>query len=67
MVGNFQNMEDKNGKGNERVETYTKDEVFCFISENFSEVASKFKGKPKAFPKTFHAQKAILHACKIKT
>lgn len=55
-----------NGKRNERGETWTEDEVFDFTSEHFSEVASKFKGKPKAFPKTFCPQKAILHACKIR-
>ena len=51
MVGRVHNMEDINCKKNERVETWTEEEVFDFISEHFSEeVASKFKGKPKAFP-----------------
>ena len=71
VVGRVQNMEDMNGEKNERVETWTEDEVFDFISEHFSkEVASKFKGMPKALiSQNFPCPKSykLLHACKLKT
>ena len=43
-------MEDTNAQASEKIENWSEDEVFDFISKHFSdEVASKFKGKPSSY------------------